>query len=269
MKLITHYVLRNMSLHRARSIGVFLAYLVIMVFFAAELSMLDDFRISNETALDGIFGTHDGIFCSETPNVEQYGDFEKTGVMAVAFNETKDSESTGRLIIAGNADDTAVSLCSITAVEGRLPKTENEIALERSLHDILFPNSAVGDNISININSSEKSQTVYLLCGIVNDFSGYQWDSSGNKPEMPNALVGGKCVDAMYYFVSVKGNVTVTDRAIFLPNQRNSLDVMNSMFGISSDDSTAILSVVLIMFVLISFVAVLFVFSRMNDRFII
>ncbi len=266
MKLITHYVLRNMSLHRARNIGVFLAYLVITIFFAAELSMLDDFRISNETALDGIFGTHDGIFCTETPNVEHYGDFEETGVIAVAFNGTKDNESTDRLIIAGNADDTAVSHCSITAVEGRLPQTENEIALERSLHDILYPNSAVGDKITININSPEKSQAVFSLCGIVNDFSGYQWDSSGNMPEMPNAFVGGECVDAMYYFVSVKGNVTGTDGAVFLPNQRNSLDVMNSMFGISSDNSVAILNVVLIVFVLISFLAVLFVFSRMTGK---
>lgn len=80
-------------------------------------------------------------------------------------------QASGTTAAVGYADDTALDLCRIELREGSFPKKKNEIALTREVLDHLDREYALGDEITLQMDTGESTENcVFILCGIAEDY---------------------------------------------------------------------------------------------------
>lgn len=119
--------------------------------------------------------------------IEQKGKIEIYGVLGGDYIENKQSN-------IGTMDETAWELGRLKLTEGRLPRNENEIAMEYSMLLALGYEDSLGKEITLTILPSidsekeeEASEYVYTLCGIIKDYQ-VNWEIS-TRHRLPAGIV--------------------------------------------------------------------------------
>ncbi len=256
MKTIIRYALKNISFFKAKSIAMALVCFVCAAFFTYEALSLQSFKLENDTALDNTFGVHDGIFACDTDTLYRIKNdpaFSDVGTVSVLFHAIRNENFADRNIVIGTADKGAVKLQRIRLLDGKFPENKNELALEQTLADILFPEVKLGDRLSLEITLPTRSVREFTLCGILSDFSNLQWDPQNRSAPMVNALTFGSDESVLYSLVSVVGEPGEYG-AVYYPNRRDNYDTLKAVSGVSSDVSVAIIIGVLTLFTVASMI---------------
>ncbi len=104
---------------------------------------------------------------------------ESFGLVSTVYREALDDTSILRL---GSIDEIAFDSACITLISGRMPETDNEVALTTSISE-RFDNPKIGSTVALN-------GRTYTVCGIMPDY-GYLWPKNPqHDQEAPaNALV--------------------------------------------------------------------------------
>lgn len=121
------------------------------------------------------------------PFVEKKGRISIYGVLDPDFLNNEQSN-------IGTVDDSAWELGKLQVMEGRIPQTENEIAIEYSMAASLGYEDCLGKNITIKVTPSTTYGTempekvlVYQLCGFIKDYQ-VNWEVS-TRYRLPAAVV--------------------------------------------------------------------------------
>ncbi len=267
-RLIIRFALKNIRSGGLKSIAAALVCFVCAAFFTAEALSLWSYKNNNTLMLDNMFGVHNGIFAcgSDTlSNINNGAGFTETGTLSVLYHAVRSETFSDRKIVIGTADENALKLQRIHLSEGRFPENEHEIALERTVADILFPKAKIGDIITVEITLPEACRKEFVLCGILSNFSNLQWDPAEKTVPMVNALIaGGNSQTALYSFVSILGEVSEHEQSgvVYYPNQRDNYDTLKAISGVSSDASAVIIIVILAMFTLAVMIIAAYAISR-------
>ncbi len=254
MKYILHYVSRTIILNRRKSIITALFYFFASLFFVLQALFLFSWNAGNEKRMDMTYGVHDAVFAVKNADEFSSLDITKRGTIYVTGSAIRNEDYSDRPIVMGHADENAIALNCITLLEGNFPQNSNEIALERSFLSLVYPRSAVSDEITFTLSDGEERSM--KICGVINNISNMQWND--RSVPMINALVSEDFSYAVpYSFVSVKFTDgtdvdTISKQLVengsaiaYTPNQRNS-DIM-VITGIS--DSGAVFFIILLMLI--------------------
>lgn len=124
---------------------------------------------------------------NENPFIEKKGSIQIYGVLEGDYWETKQSN-------IGSMDETAWELGRFKLREGRLPQSEDEIAMEYSMLAALGYEERLGEEIRLRIvpstafsHEEETKELVYTLCGIIKDYQ-VNWEIS-SRHRLPTGLV--------------------------------------------------------------------------------
>lgn len=179
MKLILRLVKTARRSNVRQHIKYFILYILCSFFLTAELLVGYSYIISFDNEISDTYGDQDVIIAgSETfgenlrsdPRVESYA-------TSASYLTTTDHVSVGTV----SAD--AADIQHITLVEGNLPVTDNDIAIEKTILSIFYNGAVIGDTIVID------DQYSFTLCGIIEDYASLQWEADANSFIMPNAIV--------------------------------------------------------------------------------
>lgn len=272
MKQTFFHALKSIKFNKARSIGAALICFVCAAFFTAEALALRNFKTGNTRALDNSFGIHNGIFACNSEQqsaIKNSEDFTETGTISVLFRGVRDKNYPEREIVVGSADESALKLQKIHLTGGGFPRSSDEIALEQTLVNFLYPSAKIGDKITLEITEPEVREAEFTLVGILGNFSNLQWDSKEQSKPMINALtVNDGEQTALYSFVSVLGEAENPERfgGIFCPNRRDSYDALKAITGISSDASATIIIAALAVFTLAVMIIAAYALSRGHGK---
>ncbi|MGI6664362.1 MAG: FtsX-like permease family protein [Christensenellaceae bacterium] len=126
------------------------------------------------------YGNYDAIFYDinegQLKELAAHEDIKNTGVFNNYGNWKIENSEYG--ITLGSFDETAFSLSHFRFTEGRMPESENEIALEQNMKYHLPAGLKIGDSITIFV---EETPITYTIVGILNDYIAY-WDAPANNP---------------------------------------------------------------------------------------
>lgn len=168
--------------------GIIVSSIVLILIISSMFNTLL-FRIDEYNATK--YGTHHAIVynisdkekeaLSSSEELQSYGIINNLG-----FHESIESNV---FFTIGYFDEQAIKLGNINVVKGELPKTKNEIAIEKHIAERMG-NIDIGSTIRINNNDQVVSFTV---TGILMDFSG-TWNVPEEilrgKSDVPQAIVG-------------------------------------------------------------------------------
>lgn len=272
MKPTLRYALKSIKFNKLKSVGAALICFVCVAFFAAEALLLWNIKINNTRTLDNTFGIHNGIFAcypDKISSIKNDAAFTETGTISVLYNAIRDNKFSDRRIVIGSADETAVELQKIHLVEGEFPQNSNEIALEKTVAELLFTGAKVGDKITPEITAPDVHKAEYTLVGVVADFSNLQWNSQDKSMPMINALtVADGTKTALYSFISVLGEVNEPEKfgCVYYPNQRDNYDALKAISGISSDATAAIIIAAVAFFTLAVMIIAVYALNKGNEK---
>lgn len=107
-------------------------------------------------------------------------------------------------ITIGVCDKNSIDINRLFALEGHMPKKDDEIIIESSWltsHGCVYN---IGD--TINIVSDQGENLNFTVCGILRDYSNFEWNNNENNSKIPNAFVcqqAIQCVPIKEFFVSI------------------------------------------------------------------
>lgn len=127
---------------------------------------------------------------NENPFIEQKGKIEIYGILGGEYTENKQAN-------IGTIDETAWKIGRMKLIDGRLPRNENEIAMEYSMLSALGYDDSLGKEISFNVipsvdigNEYTSSEYTYTLCGIIKDYQ-INWETC-SRNRLPTGIVTPK-----------------------------------------------------------------------------
>ena len=127
---------------------------------------------------------------NENPFIEQKGKIEIYGILGGEYTENKQAN-------IGTIDETAWKIGRMKLIDGRLPRNENEIAMEYSMLSALGYEDSLGKEISFNVipsvdigNEYTSSEYTYTLCGIIKDYQ-INWETC-SRNRLPTGIVTPK-----------------------------------------------------------------------------
>lgn len=128
----------------------------------------------------------------------QKTELEKMGAGIVSMEGFVSSASGDSNVYLGNFDANALALRSIRPTEGRMPQTENEVAIEENTYYQLNLTASVGSRITLPVTFGNKTEEKnYALVGILADYAQdwefkinqlYQLDGLSNQIVIPGVL---------------------------------------------------------------------------------
>lgn len=279
--LIFRYALKNVIYNKKKSFLTAFLYFISTVFFIVEALSLYNYQISSSRRLDNTFGVHDGIFlCSAseyTDTIKNNSCVAEAGTIAVRAEAFRNENFQDREIILGYPDESAVSLCRIDLIEGELPKNENEIALEQSLLNFIYPDANVGEEIEMQLFMPQSESRTFRLTGIMNNISDLQWDASEGTLPMINAVVSADFFpdSDIYSFVSIDytGDARQLDTFVnsmlqtegisaFTGNQRSFYDALELIGGSDNKAGMIVIITILLVFTLSILLAASYIYKR-------
>lgn len=283
--LIFRYAVKSIFYGKKKSLLIAFLYFVSTVFFVVEALSLYNYQINSSRQLDNTFGIHDGIFLCDTlqaAGLIKSSDFiSEAGTITICAEGFRNEDHKDRTIILGHVDDPAVSLSRIHLVEGELPQNENEIALEQSLLNFIYPGTKVGDKIEMQLFAPESESRTFTLSGIMGNISNLQWNITEGMLPMMNAIVSADVYpdSSIYNFVNIVysgdreqldtfvNNLLQTEGVFrYIGNQRASYDALGLVGGSDSSISVIILIAVLLMLTLAVLSAVSYIYKRGNGE---
>ena len=277
------YALKSIFYSKRKSLLIAFLYFVSTVFFTVEALSLYNYQINSSRQLDNTFGIHDGIFLCETlqaANSIKSGDsVAQAGTITIRAQGIRNEDYRDRSVILGYADDTAVSLSRINLTEGELPQNENEIALEQSLLNFIYPGTRVGEKIEMQLFLPQIESRTFTLSGIISNMSNLQWNVSEGMLPMMNAVVSADFYpdSSLYSFVNIAYTGDTEQLEVFINsalqtvgvsryigNQRSHYDAL----GLTGDSSTSVIVLIaaLLVLTLAVLLAVSYIYKRGNGE---
>lgn len=165
-------VKRYFHSHRRQCVSIILC---ISLFVAALLTTLWYRSMSVATyekkAWDQ-FGKDYGIVFNADPDLVSQGieELHQSGGGAVYAMEELSSPDADRSYFVGYMDPQVMELRAVDLLEGSLPQTAGEIAIEQDALRVLFPGAKVGDTVTLPLQSNEQ----YRIAGILEPYQ-LQW----------------------------------------------------------------------------------------------
>ena len=281
MKTTAPFLLKSLKHYKKQNIKLAVLYFLYSLFFSAAICFVYSYSVSYANETDATFGVQDGIFlCAneKAQNALAENDcFSKTGQLDVKAVGIASEELSDRKVVLGSIDEGVLELGRISLLEGNMPQTENEIAIDKRLHSILYNNAKIGDKIQVLVPSDDGNKALELtLTGILNNFSSLHWDFDNASYCMPNALVSSSfAFDSIEYsFSYAEFDESTADTAAktaelsknegiihYCENQRSSL----GSYALSV--TTSLLPMVfLIISVAIFMLIILFAVASLNKR---
>lgn len=208
---------RALRYHAAKTAKMMLLYGLCAFFLLAEGFLFYSYIASSQQERENTFGIQDGIvLCSSEQAVQSLqSKAESTGVIQCYAQGYPAKRAQDRQLLLGCIDRGAAELNRIHAVDGRLPRGKDEIAIEKSLLAVAYPEAKMGDTISIVLKLSSgsgqaaESKRSFLLVGALQNFSQLQWKPEHGQGQMVNAVVTPETAKTLsdkplYSFCSIK-----------------------------------------------------------------
>lgn len=165
---------------RRRDLGqyikYFLLYALCALFLTAELLIGYSYIITFDGQLADTYGEQDMIVLADTELEARLREDERVA----RYGTMTQYAMLGQLGI-GTISDEAIELQHIKMLWGRFPMEQGEIALERTWWSTFYNGTEIGDVIELEGIS-------FTLCGVLDDYSGLQWQSEGSTT-LPCAMV--------------------------------------------------------------------------------
>lgn len=200
MKWLRLLLSKTLSKRPALTIVLTLAMTFVLALFMSGTHAVDGFEQGYRQRLIDTYGTQDVVFfCSPV---------DKENIKADCINNVGAFEIYGKIqnddsvtpICLGYADNAAVAMHKITAVEGRMPQNNKEVTLEIGLKKIDGFDVDVGDVINLiycglddNFEFANKTELSLTVVGFTKNYSSIHSGALFNeydKAVLPNILLG-------------------------------------------------------------------------------
>lgn len=283
--LTLRYALKSILFSKKKSLLTAFLYFISTAFFVVEALSLYNYQINSSRRLDNTFGVHNGIFLCETAEAAQAIKsselVSEAGTITIRAEGVRNDDYKDRNIILGCADDAAVDLNRINTVEGELPENENEIALEQSLLNFIYPNTKVGDKIEMQLSVPESESRTFTLSGIISNMSNLQWNAAEGGRPMMNAVVSDDFYSnsSVYCFVSIAfsgsdeqldgfvNSILQTEGVVrYIGNQKADYDALGLIGGSENSFGIIILIAVLLVLTLAVLWAAAYIYKRGSEK---
>ena len=191
--------------------------MVTALFIAAFITAMiykDSYQATIAADLKKVYGAYSGIiYDADSEKINLNAEKIKNSNSGIVYGANKVISENDKDIYIGYIDSNAMELCSISLKEGRLPESDNEIAIENNTYERLFLTAQVGEKVIISVNENGNAiEKEYTLVGILNDYvSNWQRYDSSKKSELfpPPSLLSTKNEDSIKY-----ANVICADSSI-------------------------------------------------------
>ena len=179
--------------YRRKSTALIVALIALAAFLMMSIAPL--FSAVIETTMEAFFdisGEHHAVFFDITQDqIQQLKDHTAMKKLGVFENYGNLPVQQGEFAVTfGSYDETAIELGHLKVAEGRLPQTENEVALEDHLRYILAEDPLeIGDTLQVQTDDGEK---VLTICGFMKDYTGQWYTCEVSYPgenDYPKAIV--------------------------------------------------------------------------------
>ena len=199
---------RYIKAHKKQALGVVLVTALFIAAFITAMIYKDSYQATIAADLKKVYGAYSGIiYDADSEKINLNAEKIKNSNSGIVYGANKVISENDKDIYIGYIDSNAMELCSISLKEGRLPESDNEIAIENNTYERLFLTAQVGEKVIISVIEKE-----YTLVGILNDYvSNWQRYDSSKKSELfpPPSLLSTKNEDSIKY-----ANVICADSSI-------------------------------------------------------
>ncbi|MDD6488282.1 MAG: ABC transporter permease [Clostridia bacterium] len=174
MKSYIYLTKKYIKSYPKRCIGIMLCLSLFLFAFLTILWYSDSYQYSlteNDKIKNGKYETI--CFYADENDMQAKSDEllnEKAGIINGLWtvkNEKSDN------IWIGNADENISRILSLHFLSGKMPTSENEIAIEKSTYDILALQNKTGDTIELEVKDTDgkTKKKSFVLTGIIDNFS--------------------------------------------------------------------------------------------------
>ena len=205
---------RYIKAHKKQALGVVLVTALFIAAFITAMIYKDSYQATIAADLKKVYGAYSGIiYDADSEKINLNAEKIKNSNSGIVYGANKVISENDKDIYIGYIDSNAMELCSISLKEGRLPESDNEIAIENNTYERLFLTAQVGEKVIISVNENGNAiEKEYTLVGILNDYvSNWQRYDSSKKSELfpPPSLLSTKNEDSIKY-----ANVICADSSI-------------------------------------------------------
>ena len=209
-------------------LGVFmLISLVLSIVFSAYIAVVSGERSLRQAVSENterIHGVFDGLFINAQKQIVTDNRIEKVGELGVyAISQIPNSNL--KPVAVGWVDEIAVDLHKIRLIEGRFPKNENEIAVERWVLNELKYDNSLEKELSFSLRlftdgsfSEEHTVRKFLVVGVLENYAQIQGKKASawtlprdGYEQLPNVLCGkhgdGQSVKHYSVVLKIRSNV--------------------------------------------------------------
>ena len=146
-------------------LSIFMVSTLVLSVWGIYLDHLED-RYNKVGDLDFVILDNDIVSEETIRSLSQYEQFGYAYISGIV---------TDRNVYVGYYDEAGLSMMNLTPVEGRLPETAGEIAVEASAMDVLETQWQIGENVELDITpvDGEAEKRTYTLVGILPERSMY------------------------------------------------------------------------------------------------
>lgn len=213
MKSYLYLTKKYMKSYPKRCIGIVLCISLFLIAFLTILwysnsfkySLVENYKIEKGGAYESIrfYVDQENFREKESQLVE-----EKAGIISGIWEVKSKSPSD---IWIGNVNDNVSTLLSLHFESGEMPKSENEIAIEKSTYDILGLKSKIGDKVELEIKNSDGNteKKSFILTGIIKNFSNkikLHYDYQSEKLLFPSILTTNSKASPKYIHIIAAEN---------------------------------------------------------------
>lgn len=178
---------KSMHSSRMRHILIALSYTIIFLFAVFETILIKSYFTSIAQRTLNTFGTQDCIIAvnstSEVNDIKNDSSIKNRGTIT-SYGEFRIEGADN--IIVGTYDENTIEINRLFAIEGHMPESPDEIAIERSWllrNDIYL----LGDTIEIINGLGESSR--FVLCGVLRNYSEIEWGNANDTYQIPTAFI--------------------------------------------------------------------------------
>lgn len=174
MKSYIYLTKKYIKSYPKRCTGIILCLSLFLFAFLTILWYSDSYQYSlteNDKIKNGMYETI--CFYADENDTKSKSDEllnEKAGIINGLW--TVKSEKSDNIWI-GNADENINCILSLHFLSGKMPTSENEIAIEKSTYDILALQNKTGDTIELEVKDTDGNtkKKTFVLTGIIDNFS--------------------------------------------------------------------------------------------------
>ncbi|MDR2590542.1 MAG: hypothetical protein LBC71_06120 [Oscillospiraceae bacterium] len=244
MKTILFLSHKYIEKHKRQCCGVVL----VVAFFISALTTVmiyrESYRVTTDAVNTYLFGKDLGIvYNADLKKVKENEDLIKNSNSGITYTAYKLETAADDLnIYIGNIDEISMDLRSIRMLEGRLPDSSNEIAIEHLTLHMLNINPTIGEDVILSVIYEDiVIDRTFTLVGVIDNFI-HRWQrADGSKLSVthpPPAIVTIPDSESFIYMHIISGDYMfeydfggewvsnfMNPNSSFLQEQRNHIDI--------------------------------------------